>query len=413
MFDISSAVSLRAAPPVTLAVRPPVGPFLPPSLAAANRFGEARSFTDQGSPRAGMSYDGRSMEGLQRAIQAVGPSLMESLARGDGASAQPGNRSWGGMGAARPSTLERVYTWGGTALRQFLGGPAQAELPASRTRRDVGPAKLARNESAGAPAPRVRRGVEEDFLAQFGDARPAKAPSGVGNLFPDWWGNESPSKPADASQPPGTTEKVPVPKLTTARPGEPGLGDPARSRPPARGSEPDVGRAQPGRKESASPAKESPLPLGFEEAFLKEFGDPYRRENRYINWGDRSDFPHDRNVPESLFPIVNKTVSLSISRRAVGMTGGAQRKIDGTAGVLTRVRLALPPNAAKLTVKATREGDGPTSESWSPSCGIGGISATIVSDNPKESEQNILNLRPLEPHTARLGGLDSGRSRPC
>jgi hypothetical protein len=106
-------------------------------------------------------------------------------------------------------------------------------------------------------------------------------------------------------------------------------------------------------------------------------------------------------VNPSLCPVVSRAVSRRMPAEKVGAPGGARRTLAGEQGVLTRVRVALPEKATELTVKVSRKGGGPETGTWNRHNGISGVSARVVSGNPRATIQNIANCRPTEPRTGK------------
>jgi hypothetical protein len=342
MFNAASIASspsialLRAPPSLAPPVAEPAFFVVLPVRTAAGR-AAALDFAHRAPQPAGMSPDGRNVEGLEPGMQSIDFSMIEAIERGARGLPWSGDDAAHAADGARPSVLERVYVWCGDRVRQFLGGPGEAEPPAWSSER--------------ASAREQRSVLVEDVLKQM-EARPQQP------------------------RPSGTREHGGVSVEDFLR---------------------QVGRGAPQSRSSGAGEQRSVSP----EDFLREF-DAHPRQAR-CNTFDRADpsayFPG--SVNPSLCPELARTVSSQISARAVGAAAGVQRTLEGGQGVLTRVRVALPSNAATLTVKVSREGATPGTDTWNIHEGIAGVQARVVSGDQRALVPNLANCRTTEPRTGK------------
>jgi hypothetical protein len=161
----------------------------------------------------------------------------------------------------------------------------------------------------------------------------------------------------------------------------------------------DAGRAAMAREQPGFAGANARAPRSVSpEDFIAQIARPGRTR---CNNADRADpaayLPS--HVNPSMCPAVRNTISDNISARQARAAGGVRHTLDGTQGTLTRVNVALPRTAASLTVKVSREGGVPRSDTWNLHTGIAGISARIVSGNTTVALPNIVNCRPVEPRT--------------
>ncbi|WP_175102831.1 hypothetical protein [Pararobbsia alpina] len=212
------------------------------------------------------------------------------------------------------------------------------------------------------------------------------------------------------------------------------LGGLAQTKPPARSTHRHAGLAEPGHGEQAGsagrrerrgagedfltslgnphPARRSAAEArpSTVEDFLTSLGNPHPARQSRCNTVDRSDPDAggiDQHVLPTSCPTLVRTVSTRIPAQEVGMVLG-RRTLDGTQGVLTRVRVGLPANAARLTVTVSREGGASGTEVWNRHTGIAGIAARVVSGRANHVVPNIANCRPAE----SLGAGKQGCSIP-
>jgi hypothetical protein len=380
-----------AVPPATL----PVFDVASPVRTVAGR-AAALDFEHRAPRRTGMSDDGRSVERPQTSVQSIDFSMLEAVERGERGLPWSGDAAAHAAAGARSSVLERVYEWCGEATRQFLGGRGEAEPPGWR------------GERGPVPAPRrEQRSVSvEDALRQVGRSAPHPRASGTRERgrVPVEDALRQVGRSAPHPRASGTRERGWVPVEDALRQVGRNAPHPRASGTRERGWVPvedalrQVGRNAPHPRASDATVQRS---VSLEDALRHVEG--RAPLTRRCNTSDRSDpaayyaFPEHANP--SLCPELRRTLSGRIS--APDLARGSRRILDGAQGVLTRMHLALPPNAVTLTVKVSREGGTPEAGPWNRHAGIAGIVARVVSGNASQSIPNLANCRPTEPRTGK------------